>query len=304
MDSGSSTSDVTIVGGSYAGLSAALQLARTRRPIVVVDGGVRRNRFAHESHGLIGQDGRDPAAIAAAARADLMKYPSLRWIDGLALEAAVSGDGFTVGLDNDERLATRRIVLAPGVIDTLPKIEGLAARWGTSVFHCPYCHGYELNRGRLGVIAAGPHSYHQAVLLPEWGQVTLFTNGVFTPDAAQHADLERRGVIIETAPVARVVDTATIALEDGRQFVFDGLFTATHTHVATPLPQQLGCALEESPLGSFIRTDALKATTVPGVFACGDAARGAGTVALAVGDGAQAGLSAHRSLVFGTWTVD
>lgn len=295
--------DVAVIGGSYAGLSASLQLARARRTVAVVDAGVRRNRFARTSHGYLSQDGRAPGAIAEAARADVRAYPTVQWIDGTA-EHARAGDGeFTIDVDGGRFIRARRVVLAPGVIDALPDIEGLAARWGTSVFHCPYCHGYELDRGRIGVIATGPASYHQAMMLPDWGTVTLFTNGAFAPDATQQAELSARGVVIEPARITRVIDHATVALADGRQVALDGLFTATHTHIATPLPAELGCAFDEGPLGRFIRTDAQKATTVPGVFACGDAARGAGSVSLAVGDGAQAGMSVHRSLLFGTWAV-
>ena len=303
MESSRVQVDVAVIGGSYAGLAASLQLARARRSVAVVDAGVRRNRFASASHGLIGQDGRAPGAIAEAARSDVRAYPTVQWFDGTAEHAVAADDGFRIEVDGGRVVLARRVVLAPGVVDTLPEIDGLAARWGTSVFHCPYCHGYELDRGRIGVIATSPASYHQAMLLPDWGPVTLFTNGVFAPDAAQQAELSARGVVIEPARITRVIDHATVALADGRQVVHDGLFTATHTHIATPLPAELGCAFDEGPLGKFIRTDALKATTVPGVFACGDAARGAGSVSLAIGDGAQAGMSVHRSLLFGTWSV-
>lgn len=295
--------DVAVIGGSYAGLSAALQLARARRAVAIVDAGVRRNRFAHTSHGFLSQDGRAPGAIAEAARADVRAYPTVQWFDGAAEHAVVNDGAFTIDLDGGRVIHARRVVLAPGVVDTLPDIEGLADRWGASVFHCPYCHGYELDRGRIGVIATGPASYHQAMMLPDWGTVTLFTNGAFAPDAAQQTALAARGVVIDATSIVRVVDQATVALADGRQVVLDGLFTATHTHIASPIPGELGCAFDEGPLGMFIRTDALKATTVPGVFACGDAARGAGSVSLAVGDGAQAGMSVHRLLLFGTWAV-
>ena len=303
MEPSSLEVDVAVIGGSYAGLSASLQLARARRTVAIVDAGVRRNRFAAASHGFLGQDGQAPGAIAEKARGEVRAYPSVRWIDGLAEHAAADDGAFTVGVNGQPPIRARRIVLAPGVVDTLPDIDGLAERWGASVFHCPYCHGYELDRGNIGVVATGTASFHQAMMLPDWGTVTLFTNGAFAPDATERAALSARGVVIEPAVILRVTDRATVWLADGRAVALDGLFTASRTHVATPVPVELGCAFDEGPLGSFIRTDALKATTVAGVFACGDAARGAGSVALAVGDGAQAGMSAHRSLLFGTWTA-
>lgn len=297
-DHPSGTFDAVVIGGSYAGLSASLQLARARRRVLVIDAGSPRNRFAHASHGFLGQDGRRPGEIAAIGRAELLAYPTVQWIDGHATHAARLDSGFTVTVDADRTLRTRSVVLAVGVADELPAIDGLAERWGRSVFHCPYCHGYELDNGRIGVLAVGPLSHHHAMMLPDWGRVTLFTNGVYAPDDAQVRELSERGVAIEPVRVARIVDTATVVLDDGRRVAMDGLFSLSHTRVTSAIPAQLACAFDEGPMGGFIRTDATKATTVPGVFACGDAARATGSVAMAVGDGAQAGISAHRSLIF------
>lgn len=295
----SDTFDAVVVGGSYAGLSAAMMLARARQRVLIIDAGVRRNRFAAAAHGLIGQDGRPPEAIAADARAQVLAYPNVRWQQASATHADGGIDRFVVADDSGARWNARRLVLATGVEDELPPIEGLQPRWGRSVFHCPYCHGYELERGRIGVIAVGELSMHHALMLPDWGTTTFLTNQAFTPDQAQQAALAARQVAVEPARIARVSDVATVELEDGRRIAFDGLFVATRTRVNSPLAHALGCEFEQGPLGAFIRTDAAKATSVPGVFACGDAARGAHSVAFAVGDGAQAGASAHRTLLFG-----
>lgn len=291
--------DAAVIGGSYAGLSAALQLARARRRLVVIDAGQRRNRFASASHGFLGQDGRAPAEIAAEGRAQLLAYPTVSWLDDTVVQAEKAAEDFLVRTTQGQLVRARRLVLALGVVDQLPTIEGLAPRWGRTVFHCPYCHGYELGQGRIGVLGVGDMSLHQALMLPDWGQVTFFThNGAGALDEAQRARLAERGVSLEPRPVARIVDQATVELADGARLEMDGLFTASQTRVSSPVAEQLGCAFDTGPLGSYIRTDLLKETTVPGVFACGDAARAAGNVALAVGDGAQAGASAHQSLVF------
>lgn len=290
--------DVIVIGGSYAGLSAALQLARTRRRILMIDGGIRRNRFAATSHGFLGQDGRAPDAIAAEGRRQLQAYPNVQWLDDTAAGAVKTDTAFTVTTAGGQTLHGARLVLATGVVDELPAIDGLAERWGQSVFHCPYCHGYELNAGQIGVLASGPLSMHHATLLPDWGQVTLFTNAALVLDEAQRADLSARGVTIEETPVARIRETATVELADGRKLPMAGLFTLSRTHMASPLAAQLGCDFEEGPLGQFIKTEMTKETSVSGVFACGDAARMAGSVALAVGDGAMAGVGAHQSLLF------
>lgn len=290
--------DAIVIGGSYAGLSAALQLARARRRVLVIDAGIRRNRFASASHGFLGQDGRPPADIAAEGRAQLLAYPNVRWLDGTVSQADVLGDGFRVSTREGAVEQARKLVIAIGVRDELPTIDGLAERWGRHVFHCPYCHGYELDNGRIGVLASSELSMHHALMLPDWGTTTLFLNDAFEPDAEQRAALAARGTTVQTGVVARLVDEATVELRDGRHFVMDGLFAASRTHLASPVAEQLGCTIEESPMGFFIQTDAMQATSVPGVFACGDAARAAGNVAISVGAGAMAGAMAHRSLMF------
>ncbi|MCI0755061.1 NAD(P)/FAD-dependent oxidoreductase [Teichococcus vastitatis] len=292
--------DAIIIGGSYSGMAAALQLARARRQVLIVDAGQRRNRFTEHSHGFLTQDGAPPGAIAERAREQLLRYPTVTWIEGTVTAAALARDGFEVKLEAGERHGGRRLVLATGVADELPELPGLRERWGTSVFLCPYCDGYELAQGHLGVLATGEFWFHQAMLIPEWGRTTLFTNGIHHPNAEQRTALAARGVSIEETPVLAVVGRrARMELEDGRSIPLMGLFLVPRTRLASEVADGLGCALEQGPMGAFIRTDARKQTSVPGVFACGDASRAAGSVSLAVGDGAMAGTAVHQSLVFG-----
>ena len=290
--------DAIVIGGSFAGLSAAVQLARARCRIAVIDAGLPRNRFAARSHGFLGQDGRPPGDILADGRRQLQAYPSVQWIEGTADAARPTGQGHEVKV-GELCFEAKRLLLATGVADELPPIPGLAERWGRSVFHCPYCHAYELQRGHIGVLAAGPMSMHHALMLPDWGRVTLLLNDAFAPDAAQARALADRGVTVEAGPVQRILSAATVELAGGQRLAFDGLFTLSRTRMASPLAEQLGCAFDEAPLGQTIRRDTLGETTVPGVFACGDAARPFGNVATAVGDGAFTGAAVHRSLVFG-----
>ncbi|MDN4056634.1 NAD(P)/FAD-dependent oxidoreductase [Massilia sp. YIM B02769] len=289
--------DAIVIGGSYAGLSAAMQLARARRRVLVVDAGQRRNRYADRSHGFLTQDGARAADIAAQGRAQLLAYPTVRWLEGKAVQAAAEGEGFRIVLEDGAAVHGRRLVLATGVTDELPAIDGLAERWGKSVFHCPYCHGYELNEGAIGVIATGELAMHHALMLPDWGTVTLFLNGAFEPDAAQLAALASRGVALERTPVARIEGEAEVVLEDGRTLPMAGLFVMSQMRMASPIAGQLGCAMEDGHAGQFVRTDMMKASSVPGVFCCGDMARAAGNVAMAVADGTMAGVGAHRSLI-------
>ncbi|WP_228527268.1 NAD(P)/FAD-dependent oxidoreductase [Noviherbaspirillum soli] len=289
--------EVVVVGGSYAGLSAALQLARARRNVLVIDAGRRRNRFALHSHGFLTQDGSEAAAIATQGRTQLRAYPNVAWANDIVASVTNDGGFFEVTLGDGGTVSARRLVLATGVTDTLPPIEGLAERWGRRVFHCPYCHGYELDDADIGVLATSELSMHHALLLPDWGRVTLFLNNAFTPTDAQSAALARRGVAIEATPVARLDGEADVVLADGRRLPMTGLFVVPRTTLTGELAQQLGCAVEAGPTGEFVVTDSMKATTVHGVFCCGDMARAAGNVALAVADGAMAGIATHRSLI-------
>jgi thioredoxin reductase len=290
--------DVIVIGGSYAGMAAALQLVRARKKVLVIDAGQRRNRFASHSHGFLGQDGVAPDQIARTAREQLQAYPTLTWLEGTAADATGERDAFRVTTDDGQTHSGRRLLLATGVVDHLAPIPGLAERWGRSIFHCPYCHGYELDQGRIGVIATSPMSAHQAEMLTDWGQVTLIPHAALVLDPPVRRALEDRGVTIEDADIARIEGHADVVLADERRLSFAGLFAAPRCLPSGPLAESLGCELEETPMGIQIRTDATKETSVKGVFACGDVARVPHSVSLAVGDGAWAGPQVHRSLMW------
>ncbi|MFT0546367.1 NAD(P)/FAD-dependent oxidoreductase [Allopusillimonas ginsengisoli] len=292
------TYDVIVVGGSYAGLSAATQMARTRRPVLVIDSGQRRNRFALHSHGFLGQDGRAAADIAADGKEQLLRYPNATWLSSKALSIKSEEGAFLIQTDT-ESVRGKRVILATGVVDTLPEVDGLQERWGKSIFHCPYCHGYELDAGHIGVIASGELSMHHAQMLPDWGTVTLFTNQSLVLDKTQRQSLFERGVTIDENRIHCISGHADVELEDGSTKKMNGLFTLSRTHMASPLAEQAGCVFETGPLGEFIQVDPMtKKTSVSGLYACGDAARAAGNVAIAVADGAQAGVGTHFSLLF------
>ena len=290
--------DVIIVGGSYAGLSAALSLARARRRILVVDAGLRRNRYAAHSHGFLTQDGSDPAVIAQQGRAQLMAYNTVEWLTGNVIDVERTAHSFRLGIEGAAPREASRVILASGVVDLLPDIPGLTESWGSRVFHCPYCHGYELNQGQIGILATSAMSMHFALMLPDWGTTTLFLNEAFEPNLEQLTALAARGVVVEREAVQRIDGDVDIVLRSGRTARMDGLFIPTRVEVASPLAAMLGCEFDEGAFGQIIRTDRMKATTVKGVYACGDVARAGGSVPLAVGDGAIAGAATHQSLIF------
>lgn len=289
--------DVIVVGGSYAGIAAALQLLRARRSLLIIDAGKRRNRTASHAHGFLAQDGVDPAELARVARTQLMAYPTLTWVDGEAELVTGVRDEFRVTRQG-QTYSGRRLLFATGVQDQLPEIQGLQERWGRSVFHCPYCHGYELDQGRIGVIATGPISLHQAQLVAEWGETTFFPNHMLKLDGSSADELAHRGVRVESTSITRIEGNADVVLSDGRVLSFAGLFTAPQSSPASPIVEQLGCKLVETPLGTQIWTSDTKETSISGAFACGDVAQVPHTLSLAVAGGAMAGAQLHRSLVW------
>lgn len=291
------TYDVISVGGSYAGMAAVLQLLRARRTVLVIDSARRRNRTATRSYGFLGQDGVDPAELARQARLQLEAYPTLTWLDAEATSVRGSKNAFEVQC-GEQTYSARRVLFATGVRDDLPDIPGLGERWSRSVHHCPYCHGYELDMGAIGVIATGAMSVHQAEIVAEWGLTTFFPNGSSELDADSAGTLARRGVRVEQAAVRSIEGDADVVLVDGRRLQFAGLFIAPRNSPSTPIAAELGCDRAETPFGSQIWTSDNKETSVAGAFACGDAARVPHTLSLAVADGAWAGAQLHRSLVW------
>ncbi|MFC3902373.1 Thioredoxin reductase [Acinetobacter marinus] len=289
--------DVAIIGGSYAGLSAALPLARARRSVVVIDHGQRRNRFASHSHGFLTQDGTLASEIAEIAREQISRYSTVQFETGQVLDVAKSNDLFHVCIDKIHAITAKRIIIATGVTDQLPEIQGLRERWGQSIFHCPYCHGYELNQGQIAVINSSEFSTHQAMMLPDWGQVTFLSNGKNLTDE-ERKQLASKNIPIIDDEIAEISEHATINLQSSASQQFDGIFVSSATRILQDWIKALGVEIESNGVGEWIKTDAMKQTSMDGVFASGDVIRFGGSVPLSVADGNLAGVSAHRSLIF------
>ncbi len=165
--------EVIVIGGGPAGLSAALMLGRARRRVLVIDAGSPRNRSAAHMHGVLGFENEPPAALTARGRAEAGRY-GVRFVGGRVERVERTEKGARAVLADGTEYETRALILAAGITDELPEIPGLAARWGTTALHCPYCHGWEVAGARLGVLATSPGSLHQAQLLRQWSdRVTL-----------------------------------------------------------------------------------------------------------------------------------
>jgi thioredoxin reductase len=254
---------------------------------------------------VLGFDGESPAVIAKKGKQQVLAYSSVRWLDGAATGARSIPGGFAVSANGEEHFA-KRLILATGVVDEIPAIPGFRERWGKTIFHCPYCDGYELDRGKLGVLGAGPVAQHYAAIVAEWSSpegTTLFLNDGVKPSAGELAELTSRGIHVESSSVLEAKDWASgieLVVRGGRCYEVAGLFVLPHTRLPGGFAQQLGCELESGPTGSFYKTDPrTKETTVKGVYAAGDAGQALHSVTFAMADGARAGTSAHQSLVFG-----
>ncbi|MBO1746997.1 NAD(P)/FAD-dependent oxidoreductase [Stenotrophomonas indicatrix] len=290
--------DAVVIGGSYAGMSAALQLARACRSVAIIDHGRPRNRTASRAHGCLGWDGCVPADLLRTARHQLEAYSHVRWITDEAVGAQGSiRTGFNVSCASGKTVSADRLVLAYGVTDELPDVPGLEDRWGKGVLHCPYCHGYEICGGSLGLlVTADDDALAHAQALQQWGEITIFHRGDRTEEALDALETQLNGIdaTLERSPLVGVSEEATADLADGRRLKLRALFLHPETKLYSPIAHQLGCETESV---DCISTDSAKQTTVEGVFACGDAARFAGNIALAIGEGALAGVAAHRSLL-------
>ena len=298
--------DAIVIGGSFAGLSAATYIARGMRTVCVIDAGLPRNRFADASHGFFAQDGSSPLKMIATARGQLGRYPAVRLIDGKAVSASGQDGGIEVTLAEGGTLTASKLVLAFGLTDDLPDIPGLQERWGKSVLHCPYCHGFEFAGRRQGVLNTASHSFHQAQLIAQWGPTTFFLNGAAPLDREQRLAMEARDVSVEHGRVAALhgegSQLGAIALEDGRRIPVEALYLAPRSRLNSSIAEELGCTIGVSPLGPMISTNPDRMTNVPGVYAVGDIAQAPHNVASAAASGVSAGMGVHRALFFGSAT--
>ncbi|WP_203337728.1 NAD(P)/FAD-dependent oxidoreductase [Nocardioides limicola] len=290
--------DVIVVGGGAAGLSAALMLARARRTVTVIDGGAPRNAPADGVHGLLGHEGMDPRELLVRGRSEVTSYGG-QVRDGVATQVAGAADGFTVTLSDGAELSARRLLIATGLVDELPEVPGLRERWGRSVLHCPYCHGWEVRDQRIGVLASGPMSVHQALLFRQWSQHVLFFVGDVAVEPEDTLKLDAVGIEVVTGGVTEVGDghPVGVQLDDGRVVDMDAVVVAPRMVARADLFAGIGIEPSPHPMGSFIESDPTGRTQVPGVWVAGNAADLSAQVGAAAADGARAAAHINADLV-------
>lgn len=302
MDSHEVDVDVAIVGGGAAGLSGALVLARAGRSVMVIDAGMPRNRFAPHMQGYLSRDGMPPSELLAIGRQEVEGYGGVV-LQGevVAVDAGRAGERFTLTLAGGSRLVARRVLVTTGLRDELPEIDGVAERWGKDVLHCPYCHGYEVRDQPLGVIATGPLSLHQGLLIRQWSaDLIFFANGMEVADADREK-MEARGTQIVPGRVRRLViadDRLTgVELEDGTIIARTAIFVAAQFVAADSLLAHMGAEIQSNEFASWVIADRMGLTTVPGVWAAGNVADPMAQVINAAAAGGLAAAAINMDLV-------
>jgi thioredoxin reductase len=294
------TWDCIVVGAGAAGLSAALVLGRARRQTLVVDAGEQSNLAAEAVGGFLGADGRPPAELYERARVGLGPYRSVELRPGSVVDGSVEEAGFVLRTEAGESLRARTVLIATGMKYRPPDVPGIAERWGRSVFHCPFCHGWEVRGRRLGVLDSGEGAVHRGLLLTSWSDdVTVYTNGDEPPaDPA----LAAAGVAVDERPVVDLAgaapELASIRFADGSDRACDALLVPATLHQRTNLAAQLGAALAEpGPIAAdAIEADERGITAVAGLFAAGDATGRMPSVANAVASGSNAAAAVVQHL--------
>ena len=291
--------DVAIIGGSIAGLSAALTLGRSLRRVVVIDSETPCNRTSPFSHNFITHDGDTPAEIVRQARAQIAAYENVMFLKDLAVDAKYGGDIFQVVTQSGSVIRATRVLLCTGLTDLLPDITGFQDCWGISILHCPYCHGYEVKGKRTAVLANGQAAFHVTMLIRNWTKdIVLLTNGRSELRPEEKEILDGLGVaVVET-------EVSSLAHQDGLissiRFADDSVVETEAIYASVPFAQQsnlaemLGCKMTAK---GHVEVDALGRTTVPGVYAAGDNTAEHRAIAVASAAGTVAGFTINADHV-------
>lgn len=290
--------EVIIIGGSYAGLSAALALGRSLRHVLIIDSGMRCNRQTPHAHNFLTQDGEAPGAIAEKARQEVLKYETLEWIDDLAVSGSKTEKGFVISTQQGAEFNSQKLLFASGIKDIMPEIPGFAACWGISVVHCPYCHGYEFRNQKTAILANGPRAFHLASLVSNLSkEVSILTMGKANFSETERERLNRQHIEIIEEELAEIVHenghVKYLSFKDGGEKTFNAIYAAPEFVQSSDIPVALGCELTEQ---GFLKVNNMQATIVPGVYACGDNSGMLRSIANAVYSGNLAGAVLNKEL--------
>lgn len=293
------TYDVIIVGGSYAGLSAAMALGRALRRVLVIDSAKPCNRQTPHSHNFLTHDGEKPADIAARAKAHVLRYETVEIVEGIAISAVRNGNGFRVKTESGEEFDGRKLLFASGVFDIMPDIPGFADCWGISVLHCPYCHGYEVRDEPTGILANGDKAFEFVKLIGQWTKnLTIFTNEPSTLTEEQRLKLAEKNVAIVEKEIEELEHESRqirqLRFRDGSTHPIATIYTRVPFRQHCLIPEELGCALTQH---GHLEVDEWQQTSIPGVYAAGDASQMMRSVSGAVAAGTFVGAVLNKQMI-------
>ena len=291
--------DAVIIGGSYAGLSAAMSLGRARRQVLIIDSGNPCNRQTPQSHNFITHDGEEPAAIAAIAKEQVLKYPTVTFLDGTVTDAVKDGNGFKVKTEDGQSFGSRKLLFAMGMHDLMPETPGFAECWGISILHCPYCHGYEVSDKKTGIIGNGDIGYEFAKMISNWTkELVVFTDGKSVLSEEQLAKLKSHRIDVVDKEIDHFEHQGGyiqhIVFKDQSKYKVDAVYAKPHAKQQCAFPVELGCEINTH---GCIATDALQKTAVPGVYAAGDCTSMGRAISGAVSSGAVAGMFINKEII-------
>jgi len=290
--------DVVIVGAGPAGLSAALMLGRCRRRVLVCDTGRPRNAASRAMHGFLTRDGIPPPEFLAIAREQLRQYDTIELRDIEVTDATCVESRFQVTLESGERFVSRKLLIATGVMDNLPAIPGFAELYGVSVFHCPYCDGWELRDQPIAIYGRGARGLGLSLELTGWSRdLVLCTDGPSELSDEERARLDRNRISIREDRVVRLETgerLERIVFASGDPLPRRALFFTTGQTQQSYLAHGLGCEINEK---GTVRTGKYETTHLPGLYVAGDASRAVQWVVVAAAEGAEAAFAINTDLL-------
>ena len=291
--------DVVIIGGGPAGLSAALILGRCRRKVLVCDNGHPRNEASHAMHGYLTRDGIPPSEFLRIARQQLEPYATVELRHVTVASASCVDGQFVARLETGEDVRSRKLLIATGVRDNVPALEGIDALYGRSVFHCPYCDGWEHRDQPIAIYGRGERGYGLSLELTPWSRdLVLITDGPCELDDRQRRRLERLQIALREERVKRLEGDdgilRRIVFEEGDPLERRAMFFTTGQEQQSPLAVHLGCEFNEK---GTVRTGKYETTHLAGLFVCGDASRAVQWVIVAASEGAEAAFAINTDLI-------
>lgn len=293
------TFDVVIVGGSYSGLAAGMSLGRALKKVLIIDDGKPCNRQTPHSHNFLTNDGKTPAEIAALANLQVRRYDTVSFFNAVAIEGSKTKTGFEIKVATGEIFASKKLIFATGIKDILPSINGLSECWGISVIHCPYCHGYEVQNVKTGILGNGDEDFDFTKLIFNWAKdLTFFSNGSSTLTVAQMEKLQQYQIAIVEKQIDHLEHNngyvQNIIFSDGSKSSIKAIYAPSPFEQHCKIPASLGCELAED---GYIKIDGFQETTIKGVFAVGDNAGKMRTIANAIAMGTNAGITISKQMI-------